>query len=69
MDFEPHKFYRPNDDELRIIAAAHTLCRWRHEGTGPRYIKAGSRVLYQGKDLLDWLNAQRVEPSTKSSVA
>lgn len=35
--------------------------RWRHEGTGPVYIRLGSRVRYRPRDVLAWLDAHRME--------
>ena len=51
----------PGNSELltAIEAAAHlrcakqTLARWRCEGGGPAYVKAGGRVLYRREDLDD----------------
>lgn len=46
-------------------AAAHTglsestLAKLRVFGGGPRYIKAGRRVLYERSDLDAWLNAHK----------
>lgn len=62
MEIEPDKLYRTGAPELEVIAKPQTLNQWRSEGKGPPYIKSGSRVLYSGKDLIDWLTAQRVEP-------
>lgn len=60
MNIIPEQYYRPKDPELRQIAAEQTLAAWRHQGRGPAYILSGSRVLYQGADLLAWLNANRI---------
>ena len=34
-----------------------TLARWASEGKGPRFRKAGGRVLYMRADVLDWLES------------
>jgi len=60
--FQPDEYYSPDDVSDKGFAAKQTLAKWRHEKKGPAYIKSGSRVLYGGKDLIDWLKAQRVEP-------
>lgn len=57
---EPNRFYPTNSPELRILGARQTLARWRHEGAGPAYTRAGGRILYKGSDVLDWLDRQRV---------
>lgn len=33
-----------------------TLARWAMDGKGPRFRKAGSRVLYRKDDVLAWLD-------------
>ena len=36
-----------------------TLAKWRVAGFGPRYVKCGSRVLYDVQDLDSWLKSRR----------
>lgn len=60
--FDPGAFYSPDDVVSKGFAAKQTLAKWRHEKRGPAYVKSGSRILYSGKDLLNWLEANRVEP-------
>lgn len=40
---------------LRI--SIRSMQRWRQEGVGPRFHKAGRRVLYTVEDLENWLGA------------
>jgi predicted site-specific integrase-resolvase len=40
---------------LRI--SIRSMQRWRQEGVGPRFHKAGRRVLYTAEDLESWLGA------------
>ncbi len=40
-----------------LSISERTLERWRIEGTGPVYIKAGRRVLYRRDDIEQWLAA------------
>lgn len=61
MKIDPDIYYRPQETELRQIAATQTLAAWRHQGRGPAYTLSGSRVLYKGVDLLAWLDANRIE--------
>lgn len=35
--------------------SARTTGRWRSEGIGPRYIRAGGQVLYRLSDVEEWL--------------
>ncbi len=39
--------------------SASTLSKWRMNGTGPKYIKVGTRVLYERADITDWLAANK----------
>jgi hypothetical protein len=41
-------------DYLRTTTAA--LAQDRYRGTGPKFIKHGSRVLYRWSDVLEWLD-------------
>ena len=61
--FDETRLYTPRDPELRVIASYSLLAQWRHEGRGPAYIKSGARVLYSGKALNEWLEAQTVQPA------
>jgi DNA-binding transcriptional MerR regulator len=40
--------------------AAKTLENWRTLGLGPKFIKAGRRVLYDPADLLVWRDQHRI---------
>jgi DNA-binding transcriptional MerR regulator len=40
--------------------ATKTLENWRTLGLGPKFIKAGRRVLYDPADLLAWRDENRV---------
>ena len=65
--FDPDRYYKPQDEEMRQIATVGTLAQWRYSGTsGPSYIKIGSsgRVIYRGSDLVEWLDKNRVTPRT-----
>lgn len=46
-----------------------TLCHWRWEKTGPRYLKVGRAVRYRKEDLDAWLAAQQVEPNQPHNAA
>ena len=63
--FDPDKYYRPQDDAMRLIAKEGTLAVWRHLGKGPAYFRTGSRIFYRGLDLNAYLDACRVEPTEK----
>ncbi len=63
--FEAHRYYRPGDPALSVIASRGTLATWRWQGRGPRYTKFGHRILYLGADLNTWLDARVVEPTIR----
>lgn len=63
MIIEPNKYYRPQDEAMRIVGAVQTLAKWRSEKTGPVYLRSGSKVLYKGSDVLAFLEGSRVEPT------
>jgi hypothetical protein len=47
------------DDVARLLHVSRSvLAKWRMTGRGPRFIKAGRRVLYDGEELSRWLEAQ-----------
>ena len=60
--FKPDHYYRTTDPELTVIGTRGTLNQWRHQGKGPKYIKLGNRVLYEGRVLNEWLDAHVVHP-------
>ena len=50
-----------------IDVSERSLERWRVEGTGPAFVKAGRKVLYRPDDVDDWLIASR-RKSTSEQV-
>ena len=60
MKIEADAHYPEGSPELEVIGKRQTRAKYRHEGRGPAYIKVGSRVVYFGQDVLDWLEARRV---------
>ena len=60
--FDPDKLYLTNDAALLVLGRPSTLAHWRSEGRGPAFIKIGSRVVYAGTALNDWLKSRTVRP-------
>lgn len=52
---------------LLLNISPRTLEGWRLTGEGPTYTKAGRRVLYYERGVLDWL-ASRCRQSTSDAV-
>ena len=61
--FDPDSLYFTDDPALKALAAYQTFAQWRSRGTGPAFIKIGSRVAYRGRDLLEWLESRTVKPT------
>ncbi|MGH7226101.1 MAG: helix-turn-helix transcriptional regulator [Gemmataceae bacterium] len=46
-----------------------TTMRWRSDGTGPRYTRVGSRILYCLDDVLKWEGANAFAHRAAEAVA
>lgn len=46
-----------------------TLQNWRVSGAGPRFIKAGRRIVYDPADIQVWKDARRVSSTSQVVVA
>lgn len=67
--FDENTLYPANDPAVLKLAPYSTMAHWRSEGRGPAYIKLGSRVVYAGKALNEWLAARTVVPQTGAEQA
>ena len=48
----------PTEEAAEILGiATKTVIKWRGEGTGPRFTKMGSRVLYSTRELACFIEA------------
>ena len=54
-------------DLLRL--SPRTLERYRVAGTGPKFVKAGRRVLYRRSDLEDWALANTFSSTSEADIA
>lgn len=61
MEIEESKFYQPDDEVMKAIAAKQKLAQWRNEQRMLPYHQVGSRILYKGSDLLKLIESNRVE--------
>jgi helix-turn-helix protein len=50
-------------DQVFHIGTKKTLANWRSAGKGPKFIKAGHKILYRVADVHQWLES-RVFAST-----
>jgi hypothetical protein len=46
----------PADIAEYLRTTTASLAQDRYKGTGPKFIKHGSRVLYRWSDVVDWLD-------------
>jgi hypothetical protein len=59
--FEPQKVYSPHDELVQqFLGTTGAQSQARYANRGPAFLKLGSRVLYSGRDLNDFINARRV---------
>ena len=56
----------PEDVAAEIGVSLRTLSRWRTDGTGPPWIKAGHHARYRPADVEAWLT-RRQEPAPRRS--
>lgn len=60
--FDPDKLYRASDPAMRQIATEGVLAQWRHYGRGPAFIRMAGKIFYAGRDLIEWIESNRIEP-------
>ena len=48
----------PDEVAEHLGIPLRTLAQWRHEGTGPRYLRVGRHVRYRWADVEQWLDAK-----------
>ena len=48
---------RASDMPSYVGIARQTLARWRHEGSGPRFVKLGGLIFYRAGDVRAWIAA------------
>jgi len=62
--FDSSKTYIDSDPEiLRLIGSKTKQAQMRYQGRSPNYFKLGKKVVYHGKDLNAWAQANRKEIS------
>jgi hypothetical protein len=50
-------FLTPDDLAIRYRIPKPTAAKWRWNGSGPTFVKLGSRVLYREADVESWISA------------
>ena len=59
---EPAEWIDDHELARRTPIARASWQTWRCRGMGPPYYKAGRRCLYKWREVLQWLEANRVDP-------
>lgn len=59
------------DDAAEYLGglARSTLATWRYKGEGPKFIKQGTRVLYDQADLDAWIDSCRRKSTSETKQA
>jgi predicted DNA-binding transcriptional regulator AlpA len=57
------------EEAERIGLSPKTLENWRSLGCGPPYYKIGARVVYDEREVDEWLAARRRNSTAKSTKA
>jgi hypothetical protein len=60
--FDDNRNYVLDDPELDLIGDREKLAQWRHKRIGPAYYRLGRKIVYRGRDLNIWAEANRVDP-------
>ena len=64
------KFFLTQNEAAELLRISpRTLERHRVAGTGPRFVKAGRRVLYSQADLEDWTAANTFSSTSEAETA
>ena len=62
LDFE-HKRLLSTPAAARFLAiGSGTLANWRLDNKGPKYLRAGRKILYDIRDLNEWIETQKIDP-------
>ena len=57
MTHEREQYLNNEESAAFLKVSPATLNTWRSRGLGPKYYKAGRRVLYKSQDLEDYINS------------
>jgi predicted DNA-binding transcriptional regulator AlpA len=50
--------------ERALGKSRRTLIEWAKQGYGPQPYRIGGEVMYDAAEVTQWINAQRIEPTT-----
>ena len=71
--FDDQSWYRADDPLMQFIGSKSTLAHWRIDGRGPPFKKMaggkGSRIIYSGEMLNQWLSSLEDQPRKMPTAA
>ena len=59
----------PKQLARELYQSERTLERWRQNGTGPRYIKCGRKILYSRSAIDEWQKSREFESTAAAKMA
>ncbi len=62
-------FWTPNETAEVVRMSVRTLERRRLDGTGPKFVKLGGRVLYRPEDVSAWADARTFSSTAETQTA
>ena len=65
----PNSFLTQSEAAETLRISTRTLERMRLEGSGPKFTKAGRRVLYRPELLEKWADAQTFQSTSEAELA
>jgi hypothetical protein len=68
MSDQLRRWRRPADVAEYLYTTTAALAQDRYKGTGPKFIKHGSRVLYRWSDVLEWLDHNTFKRTDERAV-
>ena len=69
-DFEAGEFLTDEQLAIMLNVTTRTTLRWRRDGAGPQYVRAGlRRVLYRRTDVLAWAASRTFATLAAETVA
>lgn len=54
----------PDEVAKELKVTPGTLAKWRVFGGGPRFVKYGKNVMYDSKDVSDWLESRKMRTTS-----
>ncbi|XUU61864.1 helix-turn-helix domain-containing protein [Erythrobacter sp. HA6-11] len=62
MDVRHKKYLKPADAARYLNCSVRTLARYRAQGIGPSYCRAGGQIIYSVDAIEEWIEANTVQP-------